>query len=249
MLIQYASDIHLECLEFLPKITVNADVLCVAGDIGDPFSDMYAQFLIMLSTIFKKVFIITGNNDYYMMKNKIPHTMEETHTQINFLIQDHELDNVSFLNNSCEEYNGYVFVGSTLWSDISSIPKSDTSHRIKFKRIPDMTYEKYNMLHQESIQYIKNITTTYNNNKIIVITHHLPSHKLMKLSRNTLTSINNDKYYASDCEKLFVKPIVAWIYGHTHISGIDNINNIMFVSNPRCNAVKHNTINFLTIDV
>jgi len=48
-----------------PKIKVMADVLCLAGDIGYPYSGIYREFLKQMNSDFKKVFIIAGNHEYY----------------------------------------------------------------------------------------------------------------------------------------------------------------------------------------
>jgi predicted phosphodiesterase len=260
MRIQYTSDIHLECLKILPEIKVMADVLCIAGDIGDPYTDIYAQFLIKLSVLYKKVFIITGNNDYYSLIHSVERpSITDTDSQINFVIQSHELDNITFLNNSSEEYEGYIFVGGTLWSDISNLSESDTLYRPDFTRISELTFENYNILHQKSVEYIKYITAkthceaqsdkNYLSKKMIIITHHLPTYLLMKTPLKTEQEVTRSKFYASHCDYLFEKPITAWIYGHTHIPGTDFINNIQFVSNPRCNTIKHNTITFAVLEV
>ncbi len=67
MRIQYISDIHLEFFKVLPKQIVRpvADILCLAGDIGYPFSSLYRDFLKQVSRDFKKVFLIAGNHEYY----------------------------------------------------------------------------------------------------------------------------------------------------------------------------------------
>jgi hypothetical protein len=52
MLIQNISDVHLEFMSKPPKIKVMAEVLCLAGDIGYPFSGIYREFLIKMNTDF-----------------------------------------------------------------------------------------------------------------------------------------------------------------------------------------------------
>ena len=55
--IQYISDIHLEFRYNLPKIKALADILVLAGDIGDPRSKIYKWFLSDVSSKFKKYFL------------------------------------------------------------------------------------------------------------------------------------------------------------------------------------------------
>jgi hypothetical protein len=79
MRIQYISDLHLEFGKpriFGPnentkeaKDTRNSDntedsrncVLCLAGDIGYPFTPVYEKFLINVSRCWKKIFLICGH--------------------------------------------------------------------------------------------------------------------------------------------------------------------------------------------
>lgn len=46
MKIQYFSDLHLEFLKHIPIIQARVPILCLLGDIGYPFSNMYENFLI-----------------------------------------------------------------------------------------------------------------------------------------------------------------------------------------------------------
>lgn len=48
-----------------PKIQKKCDYLALLGDIGNPFSEAYENFLAELSPKFKKIILIAGNTDYY----------------------------------------------------------------------------------------------------------------------------------------------------------------------------------------
>jgi predicted phosphodiesterase len=247
MLIQYVSDIHLEFLQKLPAINVKADILCLAGDIGYPYSGIYKDFLIKMNETFKKVFIITGNHEYYMLGKNTCHTMDEINNKIISLIKEYDLKNVTFLNNSYEEYEGYTFVGTTLWSKIPSQNINDIHCMNDFKQINNMTYDTYNMLHKLSYKFINTIMSTMDNTKkIIMITHHLPSFQFVD-EKYKMSSFNC--FYASECDAYFKEPIKAWIYGHTHTPNKNIINNIQFVCNPKGYPSENSIIKFETIEV
>jgi predicted phosphodiesterase len=74
MRIHYISDIHLEFMRpnhyenfrnrWRPDIK-QADVLVLAGDIGNPRQPLYREFLQHCSQNCKKVFLIAGNHEFY----------------------------------------------------------------------------------------------------------------------------------------------------------------------------------------
>ncbi len=231
MKIQYISDIHLEFYNELPKDIIKpvGDVLCVAGDIGFPYSLQYEQFLEHVNKLFKKVFIIAGNHEYYSSKGNRHHTMEEIDARIRQIIKECELDNVTYLDNDYEDYDGYRFVGSTLWSKCDT-PVVDYCVN-DFRVIKEMTVSLYNELHNVSRDFLKSEVVTESPLPVIVMTHHLPSFQLIADEYKSSKGLN--KYFASHSDDLFVPTIKVWIYGHTHIRS-DRLskNGIRFVCNP-----------------
>jgi predicted phosphodiesterase len=232
MRIQYISDIHLEFYNSLPEKLIlkpEAEVLCLAGDIGFPYSTRYEEFLVRMSKIFKKVFIITGNHEYYNAQGNRHHTMEEIDDRIRQIISSYSLLNVTYLDNEYEDYEGYRFVGSTLWSKCE-VPIVE--HCINdFRAIKEMSVDLYNSLHEISREFLKSEVVTASPLPVIVMTHHLPSYKL--IDRKYINENKNlNKYFASDSDDLFVPTIMAWIYGHTHTGSVKEGHGIKFYCNP-----------------
>jgi predicted phosphodiesterase len=248
--VQYLSDVHLEFMQKLPKIKVMADVLCLAGDIGYPFSGIYREFLIKMNSNFKKVFIITGNHEYYNINKYGTHTIDEINRMIESIIYNHKLTNVTFLNNSYEVYNDVIFAGTTLWSKIPSVNMNDICLMNDFKAIENMTFDTFNILHNESCNFIENLLTKvvseHTGKKIVMMTHHLPSFDLIN---GRYKYENTNCFYASSSERFFVEPIKAWIYGHTHIPSKKIINDIQFVCNPKGYPNENTIINYETINI
>ena len=225
MKIQYISDIHLEFLSKIPEINPVGDVLVLAGDIGHPFSNIYIDFLIAMNYKFKKIFIITGNHEFYSLgKNK---TMEEIDDKIKSIINDNNLNNITYLDDSYEDHEGFRFCGATLWSKI--INKKYLNNDMTM--IKDMNIEFRNELFNNSYEFINEVINN-SNLPIIMITHHLPSFDLINSVYRTEEYINYTQCYASDCSKLFKEPIKIWIFGHTHKECDKEINGIKFLCNP-----------------
>ena len=252
MRIQYISDIHLEFMSKPPKIKVMAEVLCLAGDIGYPYSGIYREFLIKMNTDFKKVFIIAGNHEYYNSDKYGSHSIDETNSMIQSIIINHKLNNITFLNNSYELYNDVLFAGTTLWSKIPSTNMNDICLMNDFKQIEGLTYDTYNLLHYKSCHFIEKMLSdvgkeeNYKNKKVVMMSHHFPSFIL--IDENHAYSDTNC-FYASKCDKFFTAPIKAWIYGHTHTPNKTLINNIKFVCNPKGYPSENTIVKYETIDV
>jgi predicted phosphohydrolase len=226
MFLQYFSDLHLERhnnLKFMSLIKTVAPVLILAGDIGDPNKSLYKDFLKIISKNYDKIFLISGNHEYY---NK---TIEETDNKINEICNS--LKNVCYLNNTIENYNGYQFVGTTLWTKLNN-EKIITRDLINIK---DLTKEKYNLLHKKSYDFIDN---SIQNKKSIVITHHVPSYNF--IDKSYLHHHNYHDIFYSNSDKLIRKPIVTWIYGHTHKPYNGLYNNVKM----RCNPIGYPEENF-----
>lgn len=235
MRIQYFSDLHLEFYhlakfyKLLDHIKPVAPICVLAGDIGHPFQATYKLFLTNMSKKFEHVILIHGNHEYYSQNYSMA-TIQEKTKQI---ISENMLSNVHFLHtthreethNSYIDIDGYRFVGSTMWTHIS-----DPKHLINdANQIPEFSVSNNNNMHAESKQQIK-LACMNSQNPTIVITHHLPLLSLLDPKYAKYSLIN--QCFASDCSDLVVKPVKAWIYGHTHSVSDVIYNNVRFVANP-----------------
>jgi len=99
--VTYLSDIHLEfykrTIPFGIKLE-KSDILCLTGDIGEPFSDLYFTFLGHCSPLFKYIFIITGNHEYYKTETYTHKTIQSTNEKIVEVCK--QFNNVHFLSDS-----------------------------------------------------------------------------------------------------------------------------------------------------
>jgi predicted phosphohydrolase len=170
MRIRYLSDLHLEFIklnklpDLIKKIQPNLNEICIlAGDIGNPFSLIYHDFMHFINENFKKTFVIAGNHEYYQPYSSIENTN-------NFLVDLFKVKfkNISFLDNTFEHYENKCFIGTTLWSKIT-----DPEYVINdIESIPDFNILKYNSLHTNCNVFLNDIVEK--NDHCIIITHHVP---------------------------------------------------------------------------
>ena len=228
---QYISDIHIEFFNdfelhnFIQKIKVNSDICVLAGDIGNPFLLNYCTFLENISKLFKKIFIIAGNHEYYY------NDLQETKKQIKKVIEI--LPNISFLDNTYEDYNEIRWIGTTQWTKITN--PNYTINDIN--TIKDMNITKYNELYLICEQFLTSILeqSCKDNKKCVVITHHLPIFDLTDKQFRDSFNKNYNQWYSGcldDLVKKYNNIIKAWVYGHTHIQSIQFLYNVNFLCNP-----------------
>lgn len=242
MKIRYLSDLHLEFIKpnkierFLRNIPSGMDEICIlAGDIGNPSQKNYDVFIKFISTHFKKTFIISGNHEYY---NKAK-TIQETNEFMESYFQS--FHNVRFLNNNCEIYDNYCFIGTTLWSHIA-----DPMYAISDAQcIPKFDYMQYNELNRQSIAFLEDALQM--NENCIIITHHVPSMSLIDIKYKTPQMQPYNQWFYCNMDGLIEThkdKIKAWVYGHTHTPSFERIHNIPFLCNPIGYPNENRVLNF-----
>jgi hypothetical protein len=97
--------------------------------------------------------------------------------------------------------------------------------------------DKYNELHQESSNFLKETLSdcTTNNIKSVVITHHMPFYELThEIYRNSALS-NYSQWFNAQLDDLIEENksiIKAYIYGRTHAESVQNHFGVDFCCNP-----------------
>ena len=225
---QYISDLHLEQRTQLVNIPVISKNIVLAGDIGDPFKPLYKEYLKFCSFEYENTFLITGNHEYW---NTCVNDLTQVDDQINSIVEN--FDNIHFLKNKVVETDNVCFIGCTLWSKIlnktkkldvlqtrgGAIDKRMIKHNNKFATLQDL-----NKFHENDVKWLENTLRDIRQDKhIVVITHHLPTFKLMHPKYKKAKNL--DKYY-TDLEYLIKKPILAWIGGHSHCNMEIDLNEV-----------------------
>ena len=228
MNIQYISDLHIDLLHdekierLCRKIVVKAPILVLGGDIGNPYKISYKNFLEKMNLKYEKIFVICGNHEYY------GNDIEDTKVMVRDICST--ISNVVFLDNNTYIYQGYTFLGSTLWSRIMN-----KNNRINdTDAIKDLTVERYNDLHTECVTYV-NEQLRLSPIKVVVITHHLPSYQLIDEKYLTHTIAPYGQWFASNLNNMMIEhrdKISCWIYGHTHTEKIKTVCGVDTYCNP-----------------
>jgi len=228
----FVSDIHLEKIywgknypKFNLKQTENLEGLALLGDIGNPGYDNYYNFLAYCSNIFKNVYLISGNHEYYLKVRSSFNIKNLVTSRINNAIEKarekSKKDNIFYLNNSLKEVisNKYI-LGTTLWSD-------HTSSIIESNKYMHRFYNFVNNEHFESVKFLEsNINKIIKQNEmnnidepnITILTHYLPTFNLVTEQYRNIYYLNRarSERYFSNQEKLIAHPVKNWLCGHSH---------------------------------
>ena len=232
MKLRYISDIHLEFMNptqvqnVLNQFTTDSnEVLILAGDIGYPFHPHYPSFMKHINETFRKTFIIAGNHEYY----KHGRTLAETKKYLHELFET--IPNISFLENSCEMFEGIHFIGTTLWSEITNphITINDT------KVIRGMNVETYQEQHMKCRAFLTEALQSSPTNQNVILTHHMPSYDLIapQYRRGSMEEYN--QWFATDLNDFIdtnATRIKCWIYGHTHTPSERVLSGVPMLCNP-----------------
>ena len=204
------SDLHLET-HTKPDVQTmpHADVLVLAGNVGDFNHKLTREFLAHTTKKYKHVLFVPGNHEYW---GKMKDTqMDEICTQYGILM----------LQNKMVEIEGVTFAGTTLWSDIRNATPRCVGFQNDFKFIADFSPKVYTSYFETAIAFLDTVQPD------VVITHHAP---LMQAIPST--HINSSaKFHATHLLPLKHKPKV-WCFGHTRHTFCKQIQGTTFVSNP-----------------
>ena len=233
MKIQYCSDLHMEFhdnMRFMKSLPLEVvgDVLVIAGDVGYLVDTTipHLRFWKWASENYRQVLMVAGNHEYY---NNGDIAAQGESWQKMFL------PNVGYYHNKVVRIDKVDFILSTLWSRIPPVDEfaiqngmNDYSQILYNKRrlVPQNINDEFD----RNLAFIKHSVSKSDAEKIVVVTHHLPSfaaiedrHKGSVLNAAYATEIGN--YIAGS-------RITAWIYGHSHHSTDLMIGDTYLVSNP-----------------
>jgi predicted MPP superfamily phosphohydrolase len=239
MKIQFASDLHLECFNYytdgeevfrkLLEKDENADILILAGDIGYPESPITERFFAWCCELWPHVVWIYGNHEYYSFFSYFEGdimTPSYTMSQKEKMSEKYKkFTNLSVLFSDTvrlEKFPGIRIIGTTLWTDIPSeevYPVSRFMNDFNYICVEDgktFTTDKWTELHTQQYKFIEDQLkdAEEKNEKVVVVTHHLPSYK-MCLPQYKDSPVNSG--FMTNADELLEHPSVAvWICGHSH---------------------------------
>jgi predicted phosphohydrolase len=220
MIVQYASDLHLEFPENKHFLKTNplkpiGDVLVLAGDIV-PFAvmDKHNDFFSYISDNFATTYWVPGNHEYYYFDLAVKCG----------ILNENIRTNVHLVNNLSVEQDSVRLVFSTLWSMISQTNRWQIEGGMSDFRVikfndSRFSSKQFNLLHEESLSFVNRELHHKNSGKTVVVTHHVP------------TFMNYpDKYRGDGLNEAFAVELYDlikdtgpdfWIFGHHHFNGPD----------------------------
>jgi Icc-related predicted phosphoesterase len=249
--ISLVSDLH---LEFGYQELEGGDVLILAGDMCEarslckdyhqtklldrkPGAFKHSDFFEYECAKYKKVFYVMGNHEHYSGR------FDKTYNELKAMMPA----NVTMLEKECFEYEGVLFLGGTLWTDLN---KGDpiTVYTVKnymneykcvqnfypdkslyHKLIPEFTAAE----HRKTKEYFKEVLEQNMDKPVVVITHMAPSFESVHKRYRGDHTINGG--YASEMSEFILDHpnIKVWVHGHMHDACDYMIGDTRIVTNPR----------------
>lgn len=217
MNIQYASDLHLEFpenslyLSYRPLV-VSAEILVLAGDIGYLGGESYKQhpFWDWAAENYRHVIVVPGNHEFYGGYD-LANVEDGAEGEIR--------KNIHWYYNKTVLIDDVEFILSPLWAFIPPDAVFIISRRINdFRRIMYsgelLSVAKFNMLHKEAVEFVKNALANSNAVKKVVVTHHLPSMRCV--TPRFQGDIFNGAFASEQSDWIENCGADLWIYGHSH---------------------------------
>lgn len=245
MLLQFASDLHLENpanRDYVINGGLRAlgECLILAGDVA-LLSDLHAfdWFWDWCGQHYRQTWIVPGNHEFYGQAEA---------SLSGDVLRLALRSNVEYLNNVSVEYEGVHIVCTTLWSAIKDpcqreiVQRQIADYRCIRKADRAVTIEEINGLHERSLAFLESSLNNVEPSKTVVVTHHVP---IPELTPQRYRTSEVKAAFIADCRDLVLKWRPAyWIYGHSHVSDRRCCFETCFVSNQLGTVRSNKTLNF-----
>ena len=226
--LQVLSDIHLEFKRSGKDFDfpVTAPYLCLLGDIGNPSTAVYKNFLHAQAQRFDQVFVLKGNHSCY------GRTPEEADALISQVCAAYPAK-LKYLHKTAISLNeDYVILGCTLWSHVTNEQRPMVAAMLAdHQHIHGWSVTRNNEVHAKELAWLQGeIAKVEAAEKLaVVLTHHAPSFNRTAAPQHKNSTLSSA--FCTDLEFMFKLPVVLWMYGHTHFSNDQRINGMRLCSN------------------
>jgi predicted phosphodiesterase len=218
--------------------------LILAGDLWHakkPFSYFGKSWLKEISKKFQYILIVLGNHDFW------EGTFPSLYKDFEKKLKEQKIENIFLIQDSVIEIGNHKFLGGTLWTDYLG-GDALCMHMAENGAMKDYKYIKYGLAYQKVHArnfhgaHIKTKDFIFTNakkdnseQKIWVLTHHLPSFKsIPEEYRLDESRINENALYYSNLDLLIENSeIDYWVHGHSHLAQNYFIGNTRIIANPR----------------
>jgi len=215
MILQYASDLHLEFTENKAFLDLHplqpvGNVLILAGDIVPfAFIHQHIDFFSYLSDHFETTYWIPGNHEYYHF---------DLATKCGMLYEKIR-SNVFLINNRSIVLENVEFIFSTLWSKISpenenKLLQAMNDFRLIMYDHQQLKPQQLNKLNQESVEFLTKELAVTSTLKRVVVTHHVPTFKNAPVKYRG--SVLHEALGLELSDLIEKTGPDYWIYGHIH---------------------------------
>lgn len=231
LIIQYASDLHLEFPANRDYLKLHAlqpvgEVLVLAGDIV-PFAimDKHNDFFNYLADSFETIYWLPGNHEYY--KFDIAEKSGVLHEKIR--------TNLFLVNNTSVVHKKVKLLFSTLWSKINPGHQWQIERGLNdFQMIKHKGYrfstEINNQMHEESLTFIQMELKTGTDEILALFTHHCPT--FLNYPQQYKSDILSEAFATELHDIIEPSGIGYWVYGHHHTNTPEfKIGNTSLVTN------------------
>ena len=251
MIVHLVSDLH---LEFGYQELPGGDVLILAGDICEaktlrkefhqtkvvdrvPGAFKAYDFFYSECAKYTKVLYVIGNHEHYHGR------FDKTYNELKCMMPE----NVVLLEKECFEYEGVLFLGATLWTDLNRgdpitvytmkgfmndykvVQNFYADKGLYYKLTPEHTFEE----HRKTKEYFKFMLEEKRDMPVVVITHMAPSFASVN-EKFKHESTTNGGYASEMSEFILDHPnIKVWVHGHMHDPVDYKIGDTRVLANPR----------------
>ena len=257
MRIRLLSDLHTDiegnAIKALPA--VDADVTIVAGDAMAPGNLAICRVRALLPDA-RHLIYVPGNHDYYsIFDRKRPELKTYYEKQRKELMpRAAEEASITLLDDTSCEIDNVIFLGSTLWTDLSTCRPPYMSYRDAarnagrhndyrlIKRYPGggrdrLTTDHTVAFHKIAVGYIDTMLRENEGRDVVVVTHMAPSPQSLTgwNPESPLRFRELDWLYASDLRYMMEGGSAPrlWLHGHIHQNQDYWHGNTRVVANPR----------------
>ena len=232
--IQIISDIHAEFGSFIRDFINNdVDITIIAGDISS--SKLIQNELVNIDQYTTHpILFVPGNHEYYHSQKSV----------IDKQFADEFFENVIILNNDSIIINDIVFIGGTGW--FQSVTDIALSMINDFSLIYDIKENDHGRKwNKECYNFFEKTLDRYKDNKVVCITHNLPSYGLIDEIYQKPPYDAMNCCFAMHWDNLIERYSPAlWACGHTHTSIDRQLYNTRVICNPYGYHMRDTNSNF-----
>lgn len=232
MKIQLISDLHLGFKhKTLPRISAEADILVLAGDISASVLNLEDYFGRVREVSDMPIIMCLGNHDYY------GHYLNKAAEDL--AVVEDRFDDVHILSREWVEIDGVNFVGTTLWTDFdkrrdevavaTSFPDYYQIYSVSDEYAPvNITSADILKEHARDKAWLADIVRP--EEKTVVLTHHVPlTTGIPEMYRG---NPKNGGFYVDMSEFILDYKPDVWCCGHTHYFRFDTVGSCGVYCNP-----------------